>query len=31
LLDDLAKSDPLARERMNSDDPTIGRAKEIAT
>lgn len=29
LLVDLAKSDPLARERLGSDDPTIGRAKEI--
>ncbi len=31
LLADLAKSDPLARERLSSDDPSIGRAKEIAT
>lgn len=31
LLDDLAKSDPLARERLASDDPSIGRAKEIGT
>lgn len=30
LLDDLAKADPLARERLDSDDPTIGRAKEIS-
>jgi len=29
LLEDLAKADPLARERLSSDDPTIGRAKEI--
>jgi hypothetical protein len=29
LLDDLAKADPLARERLASDDPSIGRAKEI--
>jgi hypothetical protein len=31
LLEDLAKADPLAHERLNSDDPTIGRAKEIGT
>jgi hypothetical protein len=31
LLDDLAKADPLARERLASDDLTIGRAKEIGS
>ena len=29
LLDDLAKADPVAREGLASDDPTIGRAKEL--
>lgn len=31
LLEDLSKSDPLARERLSSDELTIGRAKEITT
>jgi hypothetical protein len=31
LLEDLGKADPLARERLRSDDLTIGRAKEIAS
>lgn len=29
LLEDLHRADPLARERLSSDDPTIGRAKGI--
>lgn len=29
LLDELAKADPLARERLSSDEASIGRAKEI--
>ncbi|MBK9264589.1 MAG: hypothetical protein IPM54_32985 [Polyangiaceae bacterium] len=30
LLDDLKKADPLAREVLDSEDPSVGRAKEIA-
>jgi hypothetical protein len=31
LLDDLRKSDPLTRELLDSDDASVGRAKEIAS